>query len=73
MRVLSLCDGISGGYMALKKLGLDFEYYAIEFDKFPRMISDDNFKDIIRPCHDVNEITEKNILEELPQFDLVIF
>lgn len=73
IRVLSLCDGISCGYMALKKIGAEFEYWAIEFDKFARQTSEHNFKDIVRPCNDVNEITARQMLLGWPVFDLVTF
>ncbi len=72
IKVLSLCDGISCGYMALKKLGIEFEYHAVEIDKFPRAISDDNFKDIIRWENDVNNISRADILKNGP-YDLTMF
>ena len=73
MKVLSLCDGMSCGLLAFKQLGITPEYWAVEIDKFARSLSDSNLKDIIRPCHDVNEIGAKQMLLDWPEFDWVIF
>lgn len=73
MRVLSLCDGMSCGYLAFKQLDITPEYWAVEIDKFARALSDSNLKDIKRPCHDVNEIGAKQMLLDWPEFDWVIF
>lgn len=61
IRALSVCDGISCGLLALKSLGLDVEYIAIEIDELPRMISDANNPGILRPKHDANEITKDDV------------
>lgn len=48
MNVLSLFDGISVARQALENLGVTPEnYIAIEIDKFPRTVSENNFPDII--------------------------
>lgn len=73
MRVLSLCDGMSCGLLAFKNLGIEPEYWAVEIDKFARALSDSNFKDIKRPCNDVNEIGARQMLLEWPAFNWVIF
>lgn len=73
MRVLSLCDGMSCGLLAFKNLGIEPEYWAVEIDKFARTLSDSNFNDIRRPCHDVNEIGARQMLLEWTAFDWVIF
>lgn len=53
MRVLSLFDGISCGYQALKNLGIDIEeYYAYEIDETAIKISNKNHPAIIQ-CGDV--------------------
>ena len=73
LRVISLCDGLSGGLLAFKHLGVEVEYHAVEFDKHARNLSDHNFKDqIIRWCHDVTEITKEDIEFHGP-FDWIIF
>lgn len=72
MKVLSLFDGISAGYMALEKLGIDFEYYAVEIDKYPRVVSDHNFPKIKRFENDVTKITEEQ-LQEYGSFDIMFF
>lgn len=66
--VLSLFDGISCGYLALKRAGIQFEnYYASEIDDKCIMVSKSNFPDIFH-LGDV----EKLDLDSLPKFDLII-
>ncbi len=73
LKILSLCDGMSGGFMAFKKLGVEFEYHAVEIDPYPRSLSEDNFwPDITRWENDVNNITKESIEEHGP-YDWVIF
>ena len=72
LKILSLCDGVGGGYMALKSLGVDFQYYAVEIDKHPRKIIDSMVNDIIRPVDDVKLLT-REMLKALGPFDWVIF
>lgn len=72
MNVLSLCDGMSCGQIALKELGITVDnYYASEIDKNAIKVTMDNFPDTIQ-LSDVNYISEE-ILESLPKIDLVIF
>jgi site-specific DNA-cytosine methylase len=71
-KVLSLCDGLSCGLLALKKLGIKVEYHAVEIDKHVRKLADYNLPEIIRWKDDVKEITEQDIIEHGP-FDLVLF
>lgn len=72
MNVLSLCDGMSCGQIALKELGITVDnYYASEIDKNAIKVTMDNFPDTIQ-LGDVNYISEE-ILESLPKIDLVIF
>ena len=79
MKILSLCDGISCGQMALEKLGIEVEkYYASEIKKEAINATRINFPSTIH-IGDVNKIsysngvlhTENGDFEET--FDLVIF
>lgn len=72
MNVLSLCDGMSCGQIALKELGITVDnYYASEIDKNAIKVTMDNFPDTIQ-LGDVNYISEE-VLESLQKIDLVIF
>lgn len=72
INVLSLCDGMSCGQIALKELNIPVNrYYASEIDKNAIKVTMDNFPDTIQ-LGDVNGITEL-MLRELPKIDLVIF
>ena len=72
INVLSLCDGMSCGQIALKKLGVEVDkYYASEIDRNSIKVTMDNFPDTIQ-IGDVTEITEE-FLKTLPKIDLVIF
>jgi DNA (cytosine-5)-methyltransferase 3A len=68
LKVLSLCDGISCGLEALKRLGLEVEYHAVEISKNKRFISDLNHPGIIRPYNDVLEMAEAEISEHYDLF-----
>lgn len=49
MNILSLFDGISVGYLALQRAGIEVnKYYASEIDKYAMQISERNYPDIIR-------------------------
>lgn len=49
MNVLSLFDGISVGYLALQRAGIEVnKYYASEIDEYAIQISEKNYPDIIR-------------------------
>ena len=72
MNVLSLCDGMSCGQIALKELGIPIDtYYASEIDKNAIKVTMDNFPNTIQ-LGDVTKITEET-LKTLPKIDLVIF
>lgn len=72
INVLSLCDGMSCGQIALKELGVQVDnYYASEIDKNAIKVTMDNFSNTIR-LGDVNNITDE-VLKTLPKIDLVIF
>jgi site-specific DNA-cytosine methylase len=72
IKVLSLFDGISAGFMALTKMGLEFEYHAIEIDKYPSAISKYNFPEIVRWEEDVTKVTKEQLQENGP-YDLLLF
>lgn len=60
MNVLSLCDGMSCGYMALKKVNIPIDaYFASEIKKEAIVCSQYNFKDIIH-IGDLRNITYKD-------------
>lgn len=70
--VLSLCDGMSCGQIALKELNIQVDrYYASEIDPKAIQVTMDNFPNTIQ-LGDVTLITEE-VLMELPKVDLVIF
>jgi site-specific DNA-cytosine methylase len=72
IRVLSLFDGLSGGQIALNKLGgLVDKYYASEINPYSIKITQKNYPNTIQ-LGDVTKITEE-ILAELGEIDLFIF
>lgn len=71
MKVLSLADGKSCGLMALKELGVDCEYYAVEIDPKKRKLSDHNFPEIIRKADDFYQI-DKRWIDKHGPFDLIL-
>ncbi|NXP18193.1 DNM3B methyltransferase, partial [Scytalopus superciliaris] len=72
IRVLSLFDGISTGYMVLKDLGIQVEkYIASEIGDDPIAAGRVRPEGNITYVHDVRNITKRNI-EEWGPFDLVI-
>lgn len=80
MKVLSLCDGIACGRIALERAGIPVdEYYAAEIKDIAIKVAMSNYPDIIQ-IGDVNKITYKNgILSTekgefyINHFDLVMF
>jgi DNA (cytosine-5)-methyltransferase 3A len=73
LKVLSLCDGISCGLLALDRLCVGCEYHAVEIDKYARRISEANFEfRITRWQNDVTLVTEKDIVTNGP-YDLIVF
>lgn len=79
MKVLSLCDGLSCGRMALEKVGIAVDkYYASEIKEIAIKATKENFSDTIH-IGDVNKITYENGVlhtqngDFVEQFDLVIF
>ena len=72
INILSLCDGMSCGQIALKELGIAINlYYASEIDKDAIKVTQDNFPNTIQ-LGDVMNITE-DVLLALPKIDLVLF
>ena len=70
--VLSLCDGMSCGQIALKELNINVDkYYASEIDSKAIQVTMDNFPNTIQ-LGDVTLISEET-LKSLPKVDLVIF
>ena len=84
INVLSLCDGMSGGQISLKELGIEVDnYFASEIDENAIKVTHDNFPNTIQLGNVMdftyNEMADKDItlneekLKELPKIDLVIF
>lgn len=72
INVLSLCDGMSCGHIALDKVGIKVnKYYASEIDKNAIKVTRDNYPETIQ-IGDVTKITE-DLLKTLPKIDLVMF
>lgn len=59
IKVLSLFDGISCLKVALDRINVDCDYYSSEIDKDALIVSNDNFKDLIR-LGDVCKISYKD-------------
>lgn len=60
MKVLSLCDGMSCGHLALDRAGIKVdEYYASEIKKIAIKVTKENYPDIIH-IGDVNKIRYKD-------------
>lgn len=74
INVLSLCDGMSCGQIALKELNIDVDnYYASEIDKNAIKVTQDNFPNTIQ-LGDVIALSEdEKTLKELPKIDLIMF
>jgi len=71
MNVLSLFDGLSGGRIALDRLGIQVDnYYSSEIDKYAIQVSQDNYPDIIR-LGSVLDLSDED-LKALPKIDLLI-
>jgi len=77
--VLSLCDGMSCGHIALDRAGIKVDkYFAAEIKDIGIKVTKDNYPDTIH-IGDVNKITYKNgvLYTEIGEFktdiDLVIF
>ena len=72
MNVLSLCDGMSCGQIALTNLGIRIDnYYASEIDKNSIAVTMANFPNTVQ-LGDVTKIGE-DVLKSMPKIDLVMF
>ncbi|EFN74862.1 DNA (cytosine-5)-methyltransferase 3A [Camponotus floridanus] len=72
IRVLSLFDGLSTGFLVLLNLGIVVDvYYASEIDKNALTISSAHFGDRITYLGDVRDITKEKI-QEIAPIDLLI-
>lgn len=74
INVVSLCDGMSCGQIALKELNVEVDnYYASEIDKNAIKVTQDNFPNTIQ-LGDVITLSENlNFLRTLPKIDLIMF
>lgn len=74
MNVLSLCDGMSCGQIALKELNKKVNnYFASEIDKNAIKVTKDNFPNTIQLGDVVILSNDISTLRELPIIDLVMF
>ena len=72
LNVLSLCDGMSCGQIALRELHIPIaHYWSSEIDKTAISVTQSNFPDTIQ-IGNVENITEE-FLKSLPKIDLVMF
>lgn len=72
INVLSLCDGMSCGQIALKELGVDVDnYFASEIEQNAIKVTQENFP-ATKQIGDVTKITE-DFLKQLPKIDFVCF
>jgi len=71
MNILSLCDGISCGRIALDRAQINVEnYFASEINLAAINISKQNYPDIIQ-VGDMNELSD-DFLATLPRIDLIM-
>jgi len=71
INVLSLCDGMSCGQIALRELGIAVnKYYASEIDKTAIKVTMDNFPQTIQ-SGDIRGINE-GVINKLPKVDLIM-
>lgn len=74
INVLSLCDGMSCGQIALSELGIKInKYYASEIEKNAIKVTQENFPNTIQ-LGDVISLSENiELLRNLPKIDLIMF
>jgi len=73
INVLSLCDGMSCGHIALKELNIPVgNYYASEIDKNSMKVTMTNFPETVQ-LGDVNNINPEELARKLPKIDIVMF
>lgn len=74
MNVLSLCDGMSCGQIALKELGIKVDtYYASEIEKNAIKVTQDNFPNTIQLGNVISLSENIELLKTFPKIDLVMF
>ena len=74
MNVLSLCDGMSCGQIALAELGIPVNtYYASEIYDKAIQVTQDNFPNTIQCGNLLNLYQNEEWLKSLPKIDLVLF
>ena len=67
MKILSLFNGMNCIGLALHELGIEFELYASEIDKYANKVSNTLFPDTI----ELGDVTKIDV-DSLPVFDLVV-
>lgn len=74
INVLSLCDGMSCGQIALKELDIKInKYYASEIEKNAIKVTQDNFPETVQ-LGDVVSLSENvELLSNLPKISLIMF
>lgn len=71
MNVLSLCDGISCGQIALERAGIKVDnYFASEIEKNSIKITQKNYPNTVQ-LGDMTKIN-KDVLDKLPKIDLIL-
>lgn len=74
VNVLSLCDGMSCGQIALKELGIKVDsYYASEVDGNAIKVTQDNFPNTIQMGDVIALSNNEELLSKLPKIDLIMF
>lgn len=74
MNVLSLCDGMSCGQIALKELGIKVDsYYASEVDGNAIKVTQDNFPNTIQMGDVIALSNNEELLSKLPKISLIMF
>ena len=74
MNVLSLCDGMSCGQIALKELNINIEnYFASEIYDKAIKVTQENFPNTIQIGDLINLRDNKEFLNSLPKIDLIYF
>lgn len=74
MNVLSLCDGMSGGQIALKELSIPVEnYYSSEIYKEAINVTQENFPNTIQCGSLLDLYQNEEWLKSLPRIDMILF
>lgn len=74
INILSLCDGMSCGQIALKELGIEVDnYFASEIYNMAIKVTGDNFPNTKQLGDVIALSTDYKLLQSLPKIDLIIF